>query len=71
MYRFITKYKAVIMNAIIFIALILGSIDFYKDFFLSAAAGAMLIKLGESIGDLKREKNENGLSEEKVPVINE
>ena len=70
MYRFITKYKAVIMNIVIFISLILIYIGFYKDIFLGAATGIILIKLGESIGDLKREKNENALREE-VQVINE
>lgn len=71
MYRLITKYKAVIMNAIIFISLILIYIGFYKDFFLGAAVCVALIKLGESIGDLKREKMENGFSEEKISITNE
>ena len=72
MYRFIQKYKTVILNAIILISLILVSVDFYRDFFLGAASGAVLIKLGESIGNLKREKSEEKLSEKRnISAINE
>lgn len=70
MYPFILKYRHVIINAAIFIFLLLASFDFHKDFFLGAASGAVLIALGESIGDLKRKRNEKELSEEKMSVIN-
>lgn len=69
MYSFILKYKQVIINAVIFVFLILISIGFHKDFFLGAASGAVLVTLGESIGNLKRKKNENVLNEEKISVI--
>ena len=71
MYRLMLKYKQVIINALILIALILISADFHKDFFLGAASGAVLISLGESIGNLKREKNKDKSGEEKISVINE
>ena len=67
---FIQKYKAVIINAFIFILLILVSTDFHKDFFLGAASGAALITLGESIGNLKKGKNGNEFSKENISVIN-
>ncbi len=62
MYELMLKYKRVIINAFILIALIFASADFHRDFFLGTAAGAVLISLGESIGNLRSEKNENGSS---------
>ena len=54
--KFLQKYKQVIMNAFILICLIFVSLDFGRDFFLGAASGAVLIRLGESIGNLRKEK---------------
>jgi hypothetical protein len=62
MYKLMLKYKRVIINAIILVASIFVSTDFHKDFLLGAAAAAVLISLGESIGNLRIEKNENGSS---------
>lgn len=70
MYYFIRKYKEVILNAIILVALILICFDFHKDFFLGAAFGAILIMLGESFGNLKTGRNRNQLSREDISVIN-
>ena len=64
--KFLQKYKQVIMNAFILICLIFVSLDFGRDFFLGAASGAVLIRLGESIGNLRREKNLHRLTEEKI-----
>lgn len=41
------KYRRVIINALILIALVFISADFHTDFLLGAAAGAVLIKPGE------------------------
>ncbi len=71
MYRFILKYRQVIFNAAIFIFLLLASMDFHKDFFHGAALGAVLMALGESIGNLKRKRNKNELNEINISVINE
>jgi hypothetical protein len=57
MNRFFFKYKEVIVDTFILICLILISIDFDRDFFLGAASGAILIKLGESVGNVRRQKN--------------
>ena len=57
LYRLMLKYRRVIINALILIAMVFISADFYTDFFLGAAAGAVLIKSGEIIGNLKKEKN--------------
>ena len=54
--KFLQKYKQVIMNAFILICLIFVSLDFGRDFFLGAASGAVLIRLGENIVNLRREK---------------
>ncbi|MEO9020673.1 MAG: hypothetical protein ABI237_13640 [Ginsengibacter sp.] len=70
MYRLVLKYKRVIINALILIALILISVDFHKSFFLGVASGAVLINLGESIGNLKRNKDEEESDEEKMLIIN-
>ena len=71
MYPFILKYRQVVINAVIFIFLIFASFGFHEDFFLGAAAGAALIALGASIGDLKSKRNEKELSEEKMSIIND
>ncbi|MDQ2718510.1 MAG: hypothetical protein M3Z26_01930 [Bacteroidota bacterium] len=62
------KYKVIIRQIIVLIALVIAFIDhnnLLKDFFLGAASVAVLINLDESIGNLKKEKNEDELSEEK------
>ncbi len=71
MYRLMLKYRQVLINALILIALIFISADFHKDFFLGAASGAVLISLGESIGNLKRKKIEDESGEESILVTNE
>ncbi len=70
MYPFILKYKQVIINALLFIFIILAIFNFHKDFFLGAASCIALITLGESIGNLKREKYMNNVNEEEIKVIN-
>ena len=70
MYSFMQKYKWVIINAAILTSLILASMDYHKDFFLGAASGVVLVNFGESIGNL-RKKKENALTEENISVINE
>jgi hypothetical protein len=56
MYSFILKYRQIILNAAIFIFLLLASLDFYRDFFIGAACGVVAIVLGESINDVKKKK---------------
>jgi hypothetical protein len=69
MYRFILKYRKVIINAAICTFLVLASIDIYRDFFLGAALGAELLVLGESVGDLKRKEKDNQVKEEEVSMV--
>lgn len=62
MYGLILKYKSAAINLVILAGLIFSFIDknsFLKDFFLGATSALVLIKLGEGIGKLKREKSEN------------
>lgn len=71
MYRFILKYRQVIINGVILTCLLLASMNFHSDFFVGVATGAGLIAFGESVGDLRIKRNANEVNEEKVPVINE
>ena len=56
MYSFILKYRQIILNAAIFIFLLLASSGVYRDFFIGAACGVVAIALGESITDVKKKK---------------
>jgi len=60
------KYKQVIFNGFILICLVLAAGNFGKDFFLGAASAAMLVRFGESIADLRRQKNISEQTEEKI-----
>jgi hypothetical protein len=55
MYRFLLKYRQVIINGAIFTFLLLATMNFHSDFFL----GAGLMAFGESVANLKRKRNEN------------
>ena len=75
MVNYLQKYKQVIINAIILIALLIAFIapnSNLKDGMLGFAFGGTLIMLGESINNLKREKSEDNLSEKRnISSINE
>lgn len=73
MFYFIKKYKQLIINALILITLFTAFIapnGNLKDGMLGFAFGATLITFGESIGNLKKEKIEKKLNEEKISEIN-
>ncbi len=57
MYSFILKYRQIILNAAVFIFLLLASSGVYRDFFIGAACGVVAIALGESINDVKEKRN--------------
>lgn len=74
MYGLILKFKMTVISLVILTALIFSFIDknsFLKDFSLGAASVVVLFKIDEGIGNLKREKNENELNEEKITRIKE
>jgi len=56
----------VVTNAFIMLCLVFASIDFGRDFFLGAASGAVMVMLGESIAYLKKTKQQERESDEKI-----
>lgn len=66
MYAFLIKYKQVVINSLLLLFLILAGIGFARDFFLGAASGAVFVMLGESIGHLKKSKQQERESDEMI-----